>query len=109
MERRGNGARRLVMVVDETGQYVARSRTRMLALQGLAEAVQKQQGRLFLVTTSQERLEVFGEAIWGVYDLRQLWKSLGPRQETIVKGEQPGRNDPCPCGSGKKYKKCHGV
>jgi len=20
-----------------------------------------------------------------------------------------GRNDPCPCGSGKKYKKCHGV
>ena len=23
-------------------------------------------------------------------------------------GGQPGRNDPCPCGSGKKYKKCHG-
>lgn len=22
---------------------------------------------------------------------------------------QPGRNDPCPCGSGKKYKKCHGA
>src|SRR5262249_848533 len=22
--------------------------------------------------------------------------------------EKPGRNDPCPCGSGKKYKKCHG-
>ena len=21
---------------------------------------------------------------------------------------QAGRNDPCPCGSGKKYKKCHG-
>ena len=21
----------------------------------------------------------------------------------------PGRNDPCPCGSGKKYKKCHGI
>jgi SEC-C motif domain protein len=26
----------------------------------------------------------------------------------IVKGAQPGRNDPCPCGSGKKYKKCCG-
>ncbi|WP_455388850.1 SEC-C metal-binding domain-containing protein [Petrachloros mirabilis] len=23
--------------------------------------------------------------------------------------EKVGRNDPCPCGSGKKYKKCHGV
>jgi preprotein translocase subunit SecA len=23
-------------------------------------------------------------------------------------GEKVGRNDPCPCGSGKKYKHCHG-
>ena len=29
---------------------------------------------------------------------------------TVVrKGEKVGRNDPCPCGSGKKYKKCHGA
>jgi len=66
VERRGGGARRLVIVVDETGQYVARSRTRMLALQGLAEAVQKQQGRLFLVTTSQERLEEVLDSLEGV-------------------------------------------
>jgi preprotein translocase subunit SecA len=24
-------------------------------------------------------------------------------------GNEVGRNDPCPCGSGKKYKKCHGA
>ena len=60
-------------------------------------------------STSQERLELFGEAIWAVYDLRQLWRSLGPRVLAAVKGAQPGRNDPCPCGSGKKYKKCCGV
>ncbi len=29
-------------------------------------------------------------------------------QTTVVKEEEPGRNDPCPCGSGKKYKKCCG-
>ena len=29
-------------------------------------------------------------------------------KEPIVKGEKIGRNDPCPCGSGKKYKKCCG-
>jgi preprotein translocase subunit SecA len=23
--------------------------------------------------------------------------------------KKAGRNDPCPCGSGKKYKKCHGA
>jgi preprotein translocase subunit SecA len=27
----------------------------------------------------------------------------------VVKGEKVGRNDPCPCGSGKKYKKCCGA
>ena len=27
---------------------------------------------------------------------------------TIVKGKKVGRNDPCPCGSGKKYKQCCG-
>jgi len=28
-----------------------------------------------------------------------------------VRRDEPkvGRNDPCPCGSGKKYKKCHGT
>ena len=29
--------------------------------------------------------------------------------KTVVKGTKVGRNDPCPCGSGKKYKKCHGA
>ena len=28
---------------------------------------------------------------------------------TVVKGKKIGRNDPCPCGSGKKYKKCCGA
>ena len=33
----------------------------------------------------------------------------GPRQPRKVKAAQKvGRNDPCPCGSGKKYKNCHG-
>lgn len=30
------------------------------------------------------------------------------KPKTVVKGEKIGRNDPCPCGSGKKYKKCCG-
>ena len=32
------------------------------------------------------------------------------KQETVVRTQPKiGRNDPCPCGSGKKYKKCHGA
>ncbi|MBI3696419.1 MAG: preprotein translocase subunit SecA [Acidobacteria bacterium] len=33
----------------------------------------------------------------------------GPAVAQVIKGEKVGRNDPCPCGSGKKYKKCHGA
>ncbi|MDO9270809.1 MAG: preprotein translocase subunit SecA [Methylobacter sp.] len=41
---------------------------------------------------------------------------LAPEQEEVATAEQPfirdgnkvGRNDPCPCGSGKKFKQCHG-
>jgi hypothetical protein len=32
----------------------------------------------------------------------------GPKQETVRAEARPGRNDPCPCGSGRKWKKCHG-
>ncbi len=31
------------------------------------------------------------------------------KAKTIIKDKEPGRNDPCPCGSGKKYKKCCGA
>ncbi len=34
--------------------------------------------------------------------------SADVKQEPIVSGPKIGRNDPCPCGSGKKYKQCHG-
>ena len=33
-----------------------------------------------------------------------------PQVQQVVRSEEKvGRNDPCPCGSGKKYKKCHGA
>ena len=32
-----------------------------------------------------------------------------PNQPVVREGVKVGRNDPCPCGSGKKYKQCHGV
>jgi len=32
-----------------------------------------------------------------------------PQQPIVRDQPKVGRNDPCPCGSGKKYKKCHGV
>ena len=35
-------------------------------------------------------------------------KKAPKKPETVRKQKEPGRNDPCPCGSGEKYKNCCG-
>jgi uncharacterized protein len=61
------------------------------------------------LSVSESRLNVYGEALWAVYDLREIWRSIGPRVVQVIKEATPGRNDVCSCGSGKKYKKCCGA
>ncbi|HWT75951.1 MAG TPA: SEC-C metal-binding domain-containing protein [Mobilitalea sp.] len=62
---------------------------------------------------------VAAEADW-LYDLEEWDALLTPERRkelyreqrnsgTIIKDKKIGRNDPCPCGSGKKYKKCCGA
>jgi uncharacterized protein len=60
-------------------------------------------------TVSVGRFNAFADAVWAIYDLRELWRNIGPRVQTLHKEALPGRNDVCFCGSGKKYKKCHGA
>lgn len=55
------------------------------------------------------RDELLAEACWAVQDLRLYWVDHAPRPATRRVAPTPGRNDPCPCGSGKKYKKCCGA
>jgi hypothetical protein len=40
--------------------------------------------------------------------VKRLAQSL-PKKEPVRADKTPGRNEPCPCGSGKKWKKCHGA
>lgn len=40
--------------------------------------------------------------------LRNSAAQQAPKQQPAVAEKTVGRNDPCPCGSGKKYKQCHG-
>ena len=41
-------------------------------------------------SVSIARLNAFGDAIWAVYDLRELWKTLGPRVEAVRRGSDAG-------------------
>ncbi len=54
--------------------------------------------------------EAMEELVVAVADLQDLTADLRYKVET-VKRDAPkvGRNDPCPCGSGKKFKQCHGA
>ncbi|HET7321209.1 MAG TPA: SEC-C metal-binding domain-containing protein, partial [Longimicrobiaceae bacterium] len=44
---------------------------------------------------------------------QQMFTNRGEQEaakpQPVTTGDEIGRNDPCPCGSGKKYKKCHGA
>jgi len=61
------------------------------------------------------RLPDFARALERKHEKQQkdLQYQTGPAQAEAPKpvrtGAKVGRNDPCPCGSGKKYKKCHGA
>ncbi len=48
-------------------------------------------------------------ALFAAQDLRVFWLDFVPKPPPRRVEPQPGRNDPCPCGSGKKFKKCHGA
>ncbi|MEO8805562.1 MAG: SEC-C metal-binding domain-containing protein, partial [Burkholderiaceae bacterium] len=50
------------------------------------------------------------DMVVAIADLQDLTREQRYKVET-VKRETPkvGRNDPCPCGSGKKFKQCHGT
>ena len=54
------------------------------------------------------RDQLVDEALFGAQDLRVYWLDHAPKPETRRVEALPGRNDPCHCGSGKKFKKCHG-
>ena len=60
-----------------------------------------------------ERVAPAAVAFTPVIDLSQI-KEGGPESAQVSPNDpassvpKVGRNDPCPCGSGKKYKKCHG-
>ncbi len=60
-------------------------------------------------TKRQETVKITGAALEAIHSVDGGAK-IGTDIDRTVRNEGPkiGRNDPCPCGSGKKYKNCHG-
>lgn len=53
--------------------------------------------------------ELLNDALFAAQDMRLFWIHYAPKPEPIRREAQPGRNETCPCGSGKKFKLCHGA
>jgi uncharacterized protein len=62
--------------------------------------------------TAEDRDELVNDAVIAAYELREYWRDAQFDEirvkEPIRRAAKVGRNDPCPCGSGRKYKLCHG-
>ena len=67
------------------------------------EHTQRQQYTESKQSLTQEQMTDPNQAAAAAQDTR----AQQPRTP-IIKDKMPGRNDPCPCGSGKKFKQCHG-
>lgn len=81
-----------------------------------------------LEADTKVKMEIdFEKLLWNMYDAKAPWLydleewddifdadkkneiKKNHLEAVTAKREIPGRNDPCPCGSGKKYKKCCGA
>ena len=68
---------------------------------------------LFLLKTPEEEESMIREYQRRKRREQAQMKFIGSgtaeKPQQVIRKEKIGRNDPCPCGSGKKYKKCHGA
>jgi len=59
---------------------------------------------------ARQKMELHHDELSALAEQQEAAPASAPRPQTPIvrEGRKVGRNDPCPCGSGKKYKSCHG-
>ncbi len=84
--------------------------------EALLETILGPEEEVAMPADSEAQLALLEEKGIAVQHLYQAWRALGlPAPELLgvtavgAAKSGPGRNEPCPCGSGKKYKKCCGA
>jgi len=90
---------RIAPALAETQPHIYRKLADLLA-EDVKEEAMTADTAAAIIKPTQVVIEAFDAALSG--------RRPGQAQGTVVAAAKPGRNEPCPCGSGKKYKKCHG-
>ena len=82
-----------------------------LVLTGDARANAEESGQEWMSEDEERKLigDIRGGLADHLLDIRAFWFEKAKPESVRREGDKVGRNDPCPCGSGKKYKACHGA
>ena len=79
----------------------------IMALGGIYD--DEENGEVILHLNEKELTQLESDLPHVLLDIYWYWQAIINKPQTVRrKGEKVGRNDPCPCGSGKKYKACCG-
>lgn len=79
----------------------------VMALGGIYD--EEENGEVVLHLTEKELVQLESELPHVLLDIYWYWKAIINKPKTVRRdGEKVGRNDPCTCGSGKKFKACCG-
>ena len=96
-------------IYDKVEEMYSKYQTEMLLL-----SEDQKRAREQAIRREQEKMKASQEQANSINDTPKQPQQQLTRREPVqrtqpVRAEKkPGRNDPCPCGSGKKYKNCHG-
>ena len=82
-----------------------------LVLTGEARALAEENGEEWMGDEDEAKMvaEIREGLADHLHDVRDYWFERAKPQTQRREEPKVGRNDPCPCGSGKKYKHCHGA
>lgn len=79
----------------------------IMALGGIYD--DEKNGEVILHLNEKELTQLESDLPHVLLDIYWYWQAIINKPQTVRReGEKVGRNDPCPCGSGKKYKACCG-
>lgn len=79
----------------------------IMALGGIYD--DEENGEVILHLNEKELTQLESDLPHVLLDIYWYWQAIINKPQTLRReGEKVGRNDPCPCGSGKKYKTCCG-
>ncbi|NLW79222.1 MAG: preprotein translocase subunit SecA [Ruminococcaceae bacterium] len=74
----------------------------------MVEGIREDTTKLILTVEVRSKEETERKQVAKVTGASGAGDAAPEKKQPVRAGKKIGRNDPCPCGSGKKYKKCHG-